>query len=334
MVEATGCAPGAGPSPSHGSWKLSGRGGVIVNSLSRFQGTIYAATNQGIYKTTIGDQHWNAAGLRQDTIRKVVFLPGNKLLAAIRISDCCGGIPSLFLSTNEGKSWQPYMNDFGGPAGKYTWVQSMTEISRPSDTLYIQASGGVISRSIDGGKHWEIVHGAWNNWGGFGMCIVIDQYSNGTIWAGGSDIFLQTSLIKSSDYGGTWKDKSKGIGGEVEDVILNPHHSNHVLAGLLGGVAKSTNGGNSWQFTSANFSAYCFTYSARNPNVIYASGKNTDGTLFFAASRDFGDTWQSITMPDSPTGIQVNDMVSVMQSGHEVLYFGTNQGVYSYRFGE
>jgi hypothetical protein len=30
--------------------------------------------------------------------------------------------------------------------------------------------------------------------------------------------------------------------------------------------------------------------------------------------------------------IKVNDMISVMQNCHEVLYFGTNKGIYSYTF--
>lgn len=64
------------------------------------------------------------------------------------------------------------------------------------------------------------------------------------------------------------------------------------------------------------------THSPRNLLIIYASGSNTTGKLFVLVSADFGDTWQTIEMEDGPTGIR------------EVLYFGTNNGVYSYTFGK
>ncbi|MDZ7704111.1 MAG: hypothetical protein U5L04_06465 [Trueperaceae bacterium] len=49
-------------------------------------------------------------------------------------------------------------------------------------------------------------------------------------------------------------------------------------------------------------------------------------------SSDFGESWQTVEYEDGPTGIRVNDMVSLEVNGREVLYFGTNQGVYSYWF--
>jgi hypothetical protein len=52
--------------------------------------------------------------------------------------------------------------------------------------------------------------------------------------------------------------------------------------------------------------------------------------LFFLATNNFGDTWQTIEHPESPANIYVNDMVSVTEDGQEVIYLGTNKGLYSF----
>lgn len=39
-----------------------------------------------------------------------------------------------------------------------------------------------------------------------------------------------------------------------------------------------------------------------------------------------------IEWENSPAGVEVNDMATVMVDGREVLYLGTNNGVFTYRF--
>jgi len=320
-----------------GEWQQAGLDRVAINSFSSLRGSLYAATEHGLYITSgDNDTTWNTLDLRQDTVRKVVFLPGKKLLAAVRISDCCFGIPSLFLSTNQGENWEPYMNDFGGPTGKYTWVASITTPSQPSDTLFTQASGGAIARSIDGGSHWKMVNYTWDAFSGDGNFIFVDPYSKKNIWAGGSNAVFRPELYHSKDGGTTWQRIPVSPAGEssVYDLLLKQGNSDHILINIGYGLLKSTDGGENWHtaWNIKNFGVNTLTHSARDPGIVYASGQNADGTLFFAASRDFGDHWQTVTMASRPNGIYVNDIVSVMQNGHEVLYLGTNNGVYSYTF--
>jgi photosystem II stability/assembly factor-like uncharacterized protein len=333
----TGCSPGSGSFPPRlslkGSWESAGLKSVSINSFNQFKGSLYAATDSGIYKISLKTRNnpWKSLGLQNKKVLDLVFLPDNKLLSVVRIADCCKGIPSLYLSDDQEKSWQPYMNNFGGPTGKYTWIESMASISKPSDTLFTQASGGIVARSINAGRTWHMVHLEWNKLGGFGEFVFVDPYTKGIVWAGGSNAIFQPVLLKSNNYGKDWE-RIKGVGGIVEDLIVKHNDSDHVLAGLLGGISKSVDGGKIWHSALNKFAIYTITCSARDREIVYASGENSSGTLFFVASNDFGDTWKTITMPDSPTGLYVNDMVSVIQNGHEVLYFGTNKGVYSYTF--
>jgi len=117
----------------------------------------------------------------------------------------------------------------------------------------------------------------------------------------------------------------------IHDLLINPNSSDQVIIGL-GGILKTTDNGESWEAAFNEAAIYTFAHSARNPEIVYASGVNARGQLFFIASGDFGDTWQTVEFESGPTQIRVNDMVSVLENGNEVLYFGTNKGVYSYTF--
>lgn len=68
--------------------------------------------------------------------------------------------------------------------------------------------------------------------------------------------------------------------------------------------------------------------SPNAPNTVYASGQNRQGTLFYAVTKDFGDTWQIVDIPGNLKGIQVNDLVVVNQNGMDMLLFGTNSGFF------
>lgn len=338
----SGCTPDTGPipdKPTHDlqlGWGLAGLQGVLVKSLNNFDGYVYAATDSGLYRTSISDNHilWKPLGLQKKTVLGVAFLPGNKLLATVYVPSCCR-MPSLFLSANGGQSWRPYMNNFGGPSGKFTLTVNTTAISKPSDTLFTQVgTGGGVARSFDGGKHWKAVIGGFGLRGGVGGCLFVDPFTKGNIWVGASNALSASALFKTKDYGKTWTrlQKHKHIGANIYSIIVKPHQPGHVLA-ATGDIAKSTDGGHTWHYIEpVHFGAVTFEYSARDPMVIYAGGRNRAGTLFLATSTDFGDTWKVMKWKDSPTDIFVNDLISVIQNGHEVLYFGTNKGVYSYMF--
>ncbi len=327
-----------------GSWETSGLSETTINNLSTFEGFMYAATDSGLYKKSLDDKQntWASLGLEAQEVINTVFLRDDKLLTAIRFDTVNEGKTTLFLSNNNGESWQPWLNNFGGETGEYTHVSSITTASKPSDTIYVQSAERTIVRSVNGGQSWKIVTGDWNHFGGAPRTIYSDPYFKGRVWATGATPFESPYLLVSEDNGKNWT-YLKQISTSAQictDVISNPNNPNTILASLAGGfeqsnqIRKSTDGGQSWTTTFNNATVYTLTHSIRNPETVYASGRNADGTLFFAASGDFGDSWQTVAMPDSPTGIQVNDMVSVSEGGQEVLYLGTNKGLYSYRFEE
>jgi photosystem II stability/assembly factor-like uncharacterized protein len=340
----TGSDPGSAKISLEGSFVQAGLPGLEVNTLTRFEGNLYAGTDSGLYRGPEASENllWTSLGLQRQDVLKVVFLQGGKLLAAIRISDFSGSIPSMFLSADDGQSWQVWVNNYGGETGEYTWVESLAATLAPSDTLFARVSGTTVARSINGGQEWHIVNGDWNLWGGAAVLVYSDPHQQGRIFAGGVNAFSSPYLLRSADYGENWTTLSvlENIEAVCYDVLTHPAKSTHILAGLGGAfdqallIRKSTNGGTDWNTVHQGIITLTLTSSERNPAVVYASGINREGSLFFLASGDFGDTWQTVEYPESPADIQVNDMVSVTEDGREVLYLGTNKGIYSYRFEE
>lgn len=50
----------------------------------------------------------------------------------------------------------------------------------------------------------------------------------------------------------------------------------------------------------------------------------------FFRSDDFGETWEEKVLGRKLSSVSVNDMISIMIDGMEILYLGTNKGVFSY----
>ncbi len=346
MVALLSCNTGTEPP---GALNLNELKGITINELFLFDQKLYAATDKGLFKKSVNEnEEWILLGLQKKDVLDLVFLTDNKILAAIKISDFSGGIPSLLLSNDGGKNWQVYMNNFGGPSGKYTWVTSLETPSKISDTVYALAGTAVtIARSVNSANNWKIVHGQWNYWGGLGAFIKNDPYHKNTIWAGGVNAFSLPVLLKSENSGKSWQTLGENLQRfdniEVESVCydISVFPNNNTILAAMGGavpsarvIRKSIDGGESWKTVYNGIITYTFTHSAKDPRIIYASGRNASGTLFFITSSDFGATWEKVKMEESPTEIYVNDMVSVMKDGQEALYFATNKGVYSYTFKE
>jgi len=127
---------------------------------------------------------------------------------------------------------------------------------------------------------------------------------------------------------------------EIVDVVLTG--DDEMIAGIRSsGVSssdttlfKTTDGGDSWETVFSGASIRSLVHSARDGRIVYGSGQNAQGTLFFAATPDFGNTWEIIEMQNSPAGIRVNDIAAVEKEGREVLYLGTNKGLFSFTFRE
>jgi photosystem II stability/assembly factor-like uncharacterized protein len=300
---------------------------------------LYAGTSNNLHRKSVLQPEWVSLGLPGGEVRTFVVLSNQKLLAAPDIDN--RDSLTIARTTDGGQNWVPFRNGFGG--GITRGIPS-TLASDQSDSGILLGGGPgapTIAQSVDQGQSWQLISGTWGNLG-FLEFIKIENGNSLRIWAGGSNAVFAPLLIRSTDRGDTWQNLQviENVETTVYDLVANKSNSNVLLAGTSGAVTpanlirKSTDGGQTWETVRENIGALTLTHSARNPEVVYASGRNANGTLFFAASNDFGDTWETVEMENSSSGMRVNDMVSVIENGKEVLYLGTNQGVYSYRFEE
>src|ERR1700722_8291892 len=101
----------------------------------------------------------------------------------------------------------------------------------------------------------------------------------------------------------TWQNANIGAGGFVDGVFFDPNNNGVMYARTdIGGLYKSTNGGNNWQelldfvgnstsnsgngSTSTNFQVLGFALDPENSNNIYAL---VGGAVLY--SRNAGQTW-------------------------------------------
>jgi photosystem II stability/assembly factor-like uncharacterized protein len=321
-----------------GRWQFEGLEGTQVNKIvpSPSGDRLALATTNGVF--IYKNNHFTPAGLQDEEIADLVFLKEMEMLAAIRITLMDGGENSMFKTTDEGSSWEVFMGNYGGDEGKYTLISALA--IHPNNTNHLFARGAVnVSQSIDGGQTWESIYYDWNWIAMNASLLKIDSNNPNIIWAGGRNGVGQPYLTKTEDGGASWENLWRKLQ-IFEDIVfsstaysiaIRPGQSSHLLLGLGVGVFRSTDLGESWESVFNEASVLTMANSPRSSRTIYASGINQQRTLFVLITTDFGTTWQTIEMDNSPKDIRVNDMIVVEQDGDEVLFLGTNKGVFSFR---
>ncbi len=320
------CSTGPGPIEEYGKELKE----VHVNAIIKANDKLVFATANGvfIYKNNL----FYEAGLQEYIIGDIVQTGNEEFLAGGYKPPFNHGEKTLFKTTNGGQSWQLHMGDYGGS-------RNITEVFllavHPQDkSILFARNAGNVSRSFNGGKTWESVFGTWDYFMGDVALLKIDPRNPNVIWAGGAGVTGYAQLAKSTDGGDSWKDiqirERSYRSFSVKAIAIHLNDSKKVIIGTTQGLKKSTDGGKNWHPFPINMAGYTFTRSARSAETLYASGVNAKGTLFFAVTCDFGQTWQMVNIANSPADIHVHDIVSVIENGREVLYFGTSKGVYSY----
>ena len=148
----------------------------------------------------------------------------------------------------------------------------------------------------------------------------------------------QPYLYESTDYGERWNaldliTKEEWTMGAVNDVIARRETADHLLV-AMGRVRASRDGGESWTTVPLKASIRTFARSVRYPGMIYASGRYESARPFFALTTDFGDTWEKRTFEEGPSPTTTHDLAVRESGGQEILFLGTDQGLFSFRFDE
>lgn len=137
----------------------------------------------------------------------------------------------------------------------YHTIFAIAESPLQFGVIYAGTDDGKVWLTKDGGKAWtEIMAGLpYQKWV---SRLVASQYEFGTVYLtqnGKRDDDFAAYVWKSTDYGKTWVDISKGIPlGPVNVIREDPVDPNILYVGTDGGVFVTTDGAKTWQVLGAN----------------------------------------------------------------------------------
>ncbi len=171
------------------------------------------------------------------------------------------GMQYLFRSLDRGDTWERISPDltYFTPAEQgnipYHTITAIAESPLKYGLIYVGTDCGRVSVTRDGGKTWqEITAGLpYQKWV---SRIVASKYDMGTVYLtqrGREDDDFKPYVWKSTDFGKTWVDISKGLPlGPVSVIREDPVDRNILYVGTDLGVYVSKDGGKSWQVLGGN----------------------------------------------------------------------------------
>lgn len=218
---------------------------------------LYAATNEGVYKTSNAGGSWTL--ITTDIFRDLEFNPGNSTI--IYGSTGWGGI---YRSTNSGINWTQVLNVSGGRRTELAvsnHFQSvvyavMANTNSALFGIYKSIDNGVsFTQVFDGSPSGNNLLG-WNcngtgtgGQGWYDLCIISDPNNSDIVFIGGVNTW------KSTDAGTTWNISnhwSSNCGGQATNVHADKHYlayqngTSTLFECGDGGIYKTTDSGNTW----------------------------------------------------------------------------------------
>ncbi|MBO6620308.1 MAG: hypothetical protein JJ892_13330 [Balneola sp.] len=308
-----------------GPLTLVGLKNVEVNQINVDYDNMLILSDDGAYiKEGVELEHF---GLQGKPVIDIVQLTTGEYLAGIFTNELDNGDKTLYKKENG--SWKVFMGNYGGEEGIYTKV---TGLEKHPNKDIVYASGAVnVFKTSDSGNYWELLYRTWDSIGGTNFFEMQPNHSE-NIWIGGVNNIDNPTLHRTTDGGETWEfiNTFELAYSENFDILFNETDQDHIIVGLGGAIRSSRDLGETWE--TVLLESYSFKTFAKSssPGKIFASGTSRDNAFFMFLSYDYGLNWVKLDFEEAPENMEVNDMVAVQEEGREVLYLGTNRGLFSY----
>jgi photosystem II stability/assembly factor-like uncharacterized protein len=308
-------------------WELVGLANRSIYTLHQYNELLYVGTDDGVYKTNLDDalSIWEFLGLSGNNIQALIVTGPDTILAGLT-----SGPAAIYRTMDNGQSWAPYENGWGG--GSFEPVLAFEPVSIIRSTGILATGMAVIGKSPNSGQSWQVL---WGDWEGFAPGLVfirVDPNTSSIIWAGGEATALNPVLLKSIDYGMSWEYKDIYGGGDnrCHDIAIYPGNSNKAWVSMEGRIRKTADGGESWSDVMVNnYYIYGIEIDSLRPNYLYASGYRYDHPLTLFRSEDSGSSWSAIYENSYPVN-GAYDILMLSLAYLNVIYFATDYGVYRY----
>ncbi len=214
-----------------------------------------------------------------------------------------------------------------GTAGSYSWRSEIGGDGGyvavdPVDPRHVFAEYQYanIARSDDGGKTFATsARKGLNDNFLFVTPFVLDPNQPVRLWTGGRKMW------RTDDRGTNWREASQTFSGQVSAIAVDPHDSEHVLAGTTDGAIYAGPAGQWSRVQPREGWVSSIAFDPVATSIVYATYAGFGGKHVWK-SVDRGATWTAIDadLPDIPTH---SIAVDPFRAGY--LYLGTDLGVFT-----
>jgi photosystem II stability/assembly factor-like uncharacterized protein len=179
------------------------------------------------------------------------------------------GAQMLLRSKDQGTNWEIISPDLtinkaewinGKGNVQYCTITSISESPKQEGQIWVGTDDGKVWITRNDGKDWSDLTSAIAKAGGpankWVSRVVASLHTPGTAYvtkSGFREDDFHAYLFKTSDYGKTWKQMTKGLPDQPLNVVTeDPSNPNLLFAGNDAGVYVSIDGGDSWQSLRGN----------------------------------------------------------------------------------
>lgn len=221
---------------------------AIVYTAQFYGSIIRADVVKGTTKQLLPRTYEDEPKLRGEWVAPIIISPHNSNIIY-------HGMQYVLRSLDQGNTWEQISPDLtyntASETGdiSYHTLTSISESPLKYGLIYAGTDDGKVHVTKNGGKHWqEIMEGLpFQKWV---SRIVASAFELGTVYMtqnGKRDDDFTPYVWKSTDYGKTWVDISKGIPvGPVNVIREDPKSKKTLYVGTDGGVYVTTDGARSW----------------------------------------------------------------------------------------
>jgi photosystem II stability/assembly factor-like uncharacterized protein len=288
--------------------------------------TIYAGTNDGVFKTTDAGKQWTSlaghpasrvtglaiaptqpptiyassgplrmsedggatwTAIAPDLLRRVTRVTvDSRNPAALYAATTQGALKSL----DAGRHWTPMILQ---PPATSTAVLHIALAPHNPSTVYVGTDRFGVFKSADAGLNWGASSSGIRSMGV--LATALDPTDPKTIYAGTA----YAGVYQSRDAGANWE--PFGAGDYTRSLAFAPGPGRTLYVGSLNAGLFSSTSGENWR--RAHNSAFVFAIHPWNPSIIYSADLNA-----MYQSADAGRTWQrmSTPLPKAPEAIAID----------------------------
>ena len=284
------------------NWSSSAAGTSddFINICAASNSNFYAATMNGLYKSSNGGTSFSSIGN-----------PGSAsglMVTAIDFANSNTGIAGmdqgyLYATTDGGATWTPY-------SSPNYWMTTNAVYANSASNFYAGGTGGAILKTTNSGSSWNDKSTHLTEY----RLNAVDVVNTNVAFTAG----LAGTILKTSNGGTTWAAQSSNSGGEDLYDILFANANTGLAVGTNGTIVKTTDGGVTWNFIFSGIGDHLYALARTSGGKYYVAG--ADGK--FAYSNNNGDTWTDFPTTYSGSGYAFTEIQCI---GSDTIIIATDQ---------